>query len=350
MGTDVSIRNISLARPSDDRRLYLIVLLTIAIFACGWFALLNLPRGMILLGSAELLATIFYLALLWMTIRRPYARWRAVAFLIPLTVVILLGLVDPGTVPTAFIWVMVLPVLFYALLGRRPGFFATVPLTLTAAVIYLWRYAGDPAMINEPTIGHLVLSYGTVWTFIHLYESNREATTGQLRTLATTDPLTGVNNRLQLDEVFERLASAADRSREGLALLVLDLDHFKRINDRWGHQAGDRVLVHLANVLRSRMRGGDWAFRIGGEEFCLLLPVTARAGAASAAEALRRQVAERPCHSDGERIPLSASIGAAVYPEDGHQLDALLSLADERMYRAKAEGRNRVVGGTPEPA
>ncbi|MEA5547662.1 GGDEF domain-containing protein, partial [Limnoraphis robusta CCNP1324] len=243
-----------------------------------------------------------------------------------------------------------LPVLFYALLGRRLGFMATVPLTLVAAAIYLWRYAGDPNMINEPTIGHLVISYGTVWTFIHFYESNREATTRQLRILATTDPLTGVNNRLQLDEVFERLASAADRSGEALALLIMDLDHFKHINDRWGHQAGDGVLVHLAKVLRSRMRGGDWAFRIGGEEFCLLLPATTRTGAASAAEALRRQVADSPCHADGEHIPLSASIGAAVYPEDGRQLDALLSLADERMYRAKAEGRNRVVSGTAESA
>jgi diguanylate cyclase (GGDEF)-like protein len=110
------------------------------------------------------------------------------------------------------------------------------------------------------------------------------------------------------------------------------------------------VLVHLADVLRSRMRGGDWAFRIGGEEFCLLLPATARTGAVSAAEGLRRHVAEHACHWDGERIPLSASIGAAVYPEDGRQLGTLLSLADERMYRAKAEGRNRVVSDTAEPA
>ncbi len=331
--------------PSDHRRSFLIVLLTIAVFASGWFALLNLPRGMVLLGSAELVMSIVDLFLLWQTVRRPYARWRAVVFLIPLTVVVLLGMVDPNTVPTSFIWVMVLPVLFYALLGSRLGFIATLPLAVTAFLIYLWRYDGNPAMINEPTLGHLLISYGTIWTFIHLYESNREATTRQLRTLATTDPLTGVNNRLQLDEVFERLASAANRCGESLALLVLDLDHFKHINDRWGHQAGDRVLAHLANVLRERMRGGDWAFRIGGEEFCLLLPDTARAGAFAAAEALRRQVAERPYEAEGVQIRLSASIGVAVFPDDGRQLDGLLSLADERMYLAKAEGRNRVVDG-----
>ncbi|MFW6094294.1 MAG: GGDEF domain-containing protein [Pseudomonadota bacterium] len=342
-GPGAGSRRVALERPWDHRRSYLIVLLTIAVFASGWFALLNLPRGMILLGSAELVMMVVDLALLWMTVRRPFARWRAVAFLIPLIVVVLMGCVGPDTAPTAFIWVMVLPVLFYALLGRRLGFLATVPLTLTAAAIYLWRFAGNPNMINEPTFGHLVLSYGTVWTFIHLYESNREAKTEQLRALATTDPLTGVNNRLQLDEVFERLASAGARSGEPLALLVLDLDHFKHINDRWGHQAGDDVLVHLARVLRGRMRGGDWAFRIGGEEFCLLMPGTSRTGAASAAQGLLRQIADSPCRVDGERIPLSASIGAAVYPDDGRRLDALLSLADQRMYRAKAEGRDRVV-------
>lgn len=77
------------------------------------------------------------------------------------------------------------------------------------------------------------------------------------------------------------------------------------------------MLVHLAKVVRSRLRGGDWAFRIGGEEFCLLLPATTQAGAVSAAEALRRQVAERPYDLDGDRVPLSASIGVAVFPQDG---------------------------------
>jgi diguanylate cyclase (GGDEF)-like protein len=218
-----------------------------------------------------------------------------------------------------------------------------VPLTLVAGYIYLWRYGGDPNMVNEPTLGHMLLSFATIWTFFHLYEANREETTRQLRTLATTDPLTGVNNRLQLGEVFQRLAGAAERRGEPLALLVLDLDHFKHVNDHLGHQAGDRVLVHLANVVRGRVRAGDWAFRIGGEEFCLLLPATTRAGAASTAEALRRQVAESPYDLEGKRVPLSASIGVAVYPEDGRQLDALLSHADARMYLAKAEGRNRVV-------
>lgn len=112
MRLDVSTSGNGLERPYDHRRSFLIVLLTIAALASGWFALLNLPRGMVLLGAAELAMMVFDLVLLWLTVRRPYATWRAVAFLIPLIAVVLLGLVDPKTVPLAFIWVMVLPVLF----------------------------------------------------------------------------------------------------------------------------------------------------------------------------------------------------------------------------------------------
>jgi diguanylate cyclase (GGDEF)-like protein len=179
---------------------------------------------------------------------------------------------------------------------------------------------------------------------MHLYERNRERTTGELQRLATTDQLTGLHNRRQLEKIFTHLAGAADRQKHALAVVVMDLDHFKQINDRWGHHAGDAVLVHVAKLLRDHLRASDWAFRIGGEEFCLLLPMADRDGAASATEALRRRIAEHPCDTDGQIIPLSASIGVSLYPANARAFGELLSLADERMYRAKQQGRNRVVG------
>lgn len=337
-----------LDRPTDHRRSILLVLLAVAATGGSSYALVNVPRGLYLLGFVELGLAIYAAVVMYVSWRRPYSRWWGLAFLIPLNIVILVGLAAPETKPTVFIWVLVVPVLSYALLGRVLGLALTLPVTTLALAIYLWRYSGDAAMVNLPTLANVLITFCTIWVFFHFYERNREATTRRLRQLATTDPLTGVHNRLQLDYIFEKLTKAANRGNQPLTLLVIDLDHFKAINDRWGHQAGDTVLVRVARMLGSRMRGSDWIFRIGGEEFCVLLPGTGRDGACCVAEALRDELTREQCHWNGQPIPLSASIGIAVCPDDGERLEQLLSLADERMYRAKAAGRNRVVAGTPE--
>jgi diguanylate cyclase (GGDEF)-like protein len=161
---------------------------------------------------------------------------------------------------------------------------------------------------------------------------------------ATVDSLTGLFLR---DYFFRRLQEEFHRSaRYGapFALLMLDLDAFKQINDLHGHLAGDRYLRALGPVLRASLRLADLACRYGGDEFCILLPETDGAGARTIAERIRSAVAELVADAEGTPLRTTASIGLAVHPlHDGGDLKALLRAADQALYRAKRQGRDRVV-------
>jgi len=158
---------------------------------------------------------------------------------------------------------------------------------------------------------------------------------------AMTDGLTGLANRRALDAALARALAVAARSGQPFALVMVDLDHFKAINDRFGHGAGDTVLTGFAGRLRSGLRAQDLAFRYGGEEFCVLLPNTDADGAAVMARRLHGQVA-LAAH-DGMPAQTS-SLGVAVWRQ-GDTADALLGRADQALYRAKAGGRDRVEVG-----
>ncbi|MGH9243782.1 MAG: diguanylate cyclase [Acidimicrobiales bacterium] len=161
--------------------------------------------------------------------------------------------------------------------------------------------------------------------------------------LSITDALTGVWNRrhfnLRLAEEFERSA----RFVEPFGLLLLDVDGFKPINDVYGHPAGDFVLVELARRLQDVTRSVDVVARFGGEEFALILPRTGADGARLAAEKIRAAVARETFDAIGQNVPVTVSVGAAVYPESGVDARTLLAAADEALYDAKAGGKNRVV-------
>lgn len=159
---------------------------------------------------------------------------------------------------------------------------------------------------------------------------------------ALRDPLTGLCNRTALGEALEQEVHRAHRYGHTLSLVMLDVDHFKQINDTHGHMAGDAALKAIAALIRETVRDTDLAFRFGGEEFVLLLNETPASGALIVAERLRQALARRPLRlSDGTELALTASLGVAELQADsnGH---CLLEAADAAMYRAKRAGRNRV--------
>lgn len=157
---------------------------------------------------------------------------------------------------------------------------------------------------------------------------------------ATTDALTGLPNRRHADEVLERLLAAARRTRRPLSVVLFDLDHFKAINDNFGHSIGDEALRATATATRELLRGSDHAARFGGEEFLLLLPETSADDALIVAEKLRAQIAE--LEVEGLDREVTASFGVAAYPDHEATADRLIEAADAALYRAKAAGRNRV--------
>lgn len=163
----------------------------------------------------------------------------------------------------------------------------------------------------------------------------------QLRALAYTDPLTGLQNRRGFFAMVDRAILDAPAGGPGPCVMLIDLDHFKQINDRYGHPVGDAVLVEFAQVVLALLREGDVFARLGGEEFCILLPHARAAQALEIAERVREFVAAHPFQTSAGVVRLSLSLGIAGCDAPIHSIDAVLSMADQAMYRAKQGGRNR---------
>jgi diguanylate cyclase (GGDEF)-like protein len=173
-------------------------------------------------------------------------------------------------------------------------------------------------------------------TIRQLENSQRE-----LREQANTDALTGLPNRRFFEQIANKELSLMRRQKEYFAILLLDIDHFKTVNDTYGHPAGDHVLVQVARCLSRTIREEDMVARIGGEEFVVASPYTNRLAAIVLAERLRKAVESLEVEFEGDQIPVTISIGIALMPQAGDTLEDILALADERMYVAKQNGRNR---------
>ena len=157
--------------------------------------------------------------------------------------------------------------------------------------------------------------------------------------IAVTDPLTGLNNRGKLDQALSRALRRAKYEKLGCCVILLDIDHFKRVNDDFGHQTGDRILIELAQLLRSNLRATDIVGRWGGEEFLIVLPATDRQQGKMLAEKIRNTVATFVFVND---IHITISSGVACYQTDDSE-QTLMRRADQALYAAKAQGRNRTI-------
>lgn len=173
---------------------------------------------------------------------------------------------------------------------------------------------------------------------------------GKLEAMAFRDPLTGLYNRRYLDDALERELQRARRQAYPVSVLVIDIDHFKELNDRHGHQAGDEVLAALANELLHGVRADDLACRWGGEEFVLVLPTMSIAAAAERADTFRGDVERRAVRYRDTNLRATVSIGVAAFPLHGATAQEVLGAADNALYRAKSDGRNCVRVATDAPA
>jgi diguanylate cyclase (GGDEF)-like protein len=208
-----------------------------------------------------------------------------------------------------------------------------------------------PLVVGGKVIGSVLLSRPTPYDDAdeqRIRESVSQAAPvlANLRNLAiaefraSTDGLTGLPNKRAVTDTLKRMFAQAAAERSPLALLMLDLDHFKKVNDQRGHAVGDQVLANVGAVMRGTMRSRDFAGRNGGEEFAILLPDTEIASALRIAERVRAAIAEMSL--PGTDVTVTVSIGVAGYPEHASTPDRLARLADAALYLAKRQGRNRV--------
>jgi two-component system cell cycle response regulator len=165
----------------------------------------------------------------------------------------------------------------------------------------------------------------------------------QMETMATTDGLTGLTNHRTFQDRLVQLLDRAERTQQPASLLLCDVDHFKRVNDTYGHPVGDEVLRQVARVLQRSVRKIDIPARYGGEEFAVVLEATGTEGAMHLAERIRRDVAAMVIDSDKGQFHVTMSIGIASFPDDARERSLLIERADASLYFAKENGRNRCV-------
>ena len=228
----------------------------------------------------------------------------------------------------------------------RPHDYICIPLisqTTTLGIFFLSAYSdsvnylSDKALRNKAKLARTVAEYASLaLRNIKLQEN--------LRQKSIRDPLTGLYNRGYLEETLEREVLQAARRKDSLGVIILDVDHFKRYNDTFGHDAGDAVLTAVSKLLRENVRGGDIACRYGGEEFLIIMPTISIDDAIEKAEKIRIEAARlRVAHAGRTLDTITISLGISVHPETCKTAGELIATADEALYRAKEEGRNRTV-------
>ena len=256
----------------------------------------------------------------------------------------------------------VFPVYFLAIAATSLRYDARICLLAGALAIaeYLGivGYAAWRWDLNSPTFAPYL--YGQfhwstqVWRTAQLVGSTALAATlvvrsRELRLLSTRDRFTGLLNRAVFNEQLEREVAFARREDGRFAVAMIDIDHFKKFNDTYGHAGGDEALRSVAMTLRESCRATDVVARYGGEEFALVLPGVMSGRAADLLERIRRVLAVKPIHLPNRAKPVSLTVsaGVALWPDDGQNAAEILQCADQRLYQAKSQGRDRVVGPMP---
>jgi len=231
-----------------------------------------------------------------------------------------------------FHWMVAAVLLSYAaFLWMRIGY-ATLSTTLTTSFVQ------DPFQAATFLFA-MMFGFGIAITLTLMMFREKQV---ELLGLAESDPLTGMHNRLSMDKAVAREIEIVRRDRSVLGVMILDIDHFKAINDEYGHAVGDRALQEVAGRIRDEIRGDDKVFRYGGEEFMLLLPGSGGERLTAVAERLRQAVARSSLRVGDKAVPISASVGATEFRFNHESWETCLKRADDAMYRAKRQGRDRI--------
>ncbi len=238
---------------------------------------------------------------------------------------------------TVLLWLCAVSALLLVWRNGELWFAAAVPINVAAA---------DPGNYAYVLFAGMHALFASV-AFLLLYSDVLQR---RLHVLARIDPLTGVNNRLALAEAARKLLAAAARAQQSVGVLMLDADHFKSVNDRFGHAGGDKVLLGLVASIVATLRAGDVIGRVGGEEFVVLAPDTSLQAVVVLAERIRVTLGNTPLQVDGHALRLTVSIGAAVAHAGEHDVAAVLRLADLALYAAKRAGRDCVMASGPAAA
>jgi len=303
-----------------------------------------------LLAATNLVLALISVGLLYATRRGLSRQALALGYLVVLVINILAALAEPNVQPGATSSVSIIPVLAYLLLDARVALPVTGAALAAALAAYFAGAAVAPYRLTPLMAGHMAAPAVLLFAVCHFYSRGRTRAVQHMLERALRDPLTDLWNREKLMSAYQHERRRAQRQGTPISLVLIDLDHFKELNDRFGHDAGDAALVYVARLMKRRLRAIDLACRIGGEEFALLLPDTPASGAFAVADTLRRALESTRFRYRGQRIGMTLSAGVAELGRDGDEWLQLYRAADARLYACKAQGRNCVLSGPAEAA
>ncbi|WP_324733756.1 GGDEF domain-containing protein [Pseudomonas paeninsulae] len=325
-----------LKRLRNDFQLSIITLMSLfGIMGISPYAVYRLAEGNYLVSAADT-------TIVFSTVCAVLYAWRTGDTVKPgiyLAIIFSLGatLIAINLGVNGLFWIYPLILFNFFMVSPGKAMVATV-LVLSTLVGYALLVPGTIFESSYQMMSFLVTGLlASVMTFIFAYRTRSQR--DQLQILAIQDPLTGARNRRAMNEELKIAVSTHRRHGNSYGALVMDLDHFKQINDRFGHQAGDQVLVAFVDLIKCCSRQEDRLFRFGGEEFLLLLPNTDERGLKTASTHLQQQIAQS---LPGPGGPVTVSIGGAILRDDEHW-ESWLERADQCLYQAKSAGRNRTI-------
>ena len=248
-----------------------------------------------------------------------------------------------GVSITIFTWVLIIPLISYLLLGLQSGFIITAIFYAISTFLFFGGYTNHPVMAEKVAYANMIVCALLFWRVSHSYEYASQSAKQKLRVMAVSDYLTGLYNRITIQELFDNMVEQAEYKGEIVSLVLFDLDNFKTINDQFGHEIGDQVLIKFARILKSAVSGKGEAFRIGGEEFAVIFSAHSDLIILSLAENIRRETEKIIINEASSEIRVSVSAGVATSLPDRAVFNELMETADRRMYHGKNQGRNVVI-------
>lgn len=304
------------------------------------FAVLQILHGNIYLALVEVIGVV---ALTTGALRikklRNLRLW-SYAYLILVFSFMVLVMAVPGSSDTAFVWVSMMPVLSYLLLGRKRGFLIAVPFMSAAAIYSFIQLGSSDSARSAIELFNPILCGLVILLFIHIYETLRFEAGRQSAPLAGTDAETGLADRSSFHSTFERTVNESGRSGNSFALILIDIDNLQDITVSLGQDAGAQALRHVAQSLIQRLRSTDVIGRLDQGRFGLILRDMESDSARRLIHELRQRLADNKIRRGGETIRLTVTLGPAIWPHDAQTATALYQSAHRRLHADKYSGRD----------
>lgn len=328
---------------AQQRRALLRTLLLATLPTAAGYAAFNVYSGALLVSLLLLILLFVALGLLFAMRQNAPLEGVASIFLSFVLTPISAALLTPQVHPSVYGWLSALPVGTYLLLPLRLARPFTLLSLLIAGTAYCIGAKNTLEGLDAVDLARVLLPALVLSFICDLSAHGQIRTEEEMLERALTDPLSGLGNRAKLTSDFQREKLRSQRTGMPLSLILIDLDRFKRINDTYGHEAGDATLTTFSRLVRGRIRQTDMAYRFGGEEFAVLLPATTALDAVTVAEDLRRRLEESTFNYRGAIIRTTLSAGVVELGRDGDDWLQLYRAADARLYACKERGRNQVL-------